>query len=273
MTLLKHPEDRIPVTLFFLFFASDWVVYATATQRWIPVLWFVICMVPKGWVCAWNHHHQHVAMFRQALLNRLLEVGFALQTGVTTNAWTLHHVLGHHVNYLDPVKDESGWMNPAGTPMGLWEYTWKNTLAAYPRAWRVSARYPRHRRLFAAALLWTLGIVVLALVHNPWNAVFVFVLPMAFSLTGTVWVTWFHHANLKTDDPMQASTNTLDPLYNLFTGNLGYHTAHHHRQALHWSKLPALHAELEQRIPESTLLSVGFPFSLFPGLSRRMEGA
>jgi fatty acid desaturase len=263
MTLLRHREDRLPVALFFLFFAADFAVYWTAARWWVPVLWFALTVIPKGWVCAWNHHHQHLSMFRPAVLNRLLELGFALQTGVTTNAWTLHHVLGHHVHYLDPKADESGWMNPDGSAMGLTEYTWKNTLAAYPRIWKVGEKYPKHRRLFVYAAAWTAVVVALLIAHNPYNALFVYVLPMVSLLAGTVWVTWFHHANLHTNDPFHASNNTLDPLYNLVTGNLGYHTAHHQKQALHWSKLPALHAEIAGRIPASNYLAVGIPFSWF----------
>lgn len=271
MTLLRHPEDRIPVTLFFLFFAADAAVYALATRWWVPLVWFAVCLIPKGWVCAWNHHHQHVPMFRHALPNRVLELGFALQTGVISNAWTLHHVLGHHVNYMDPIADESGWMNADGTVMGSFEYMWKNTVAAYPRAWRVGVRHPRHRRLFAWAGVWTATVVIALLVHNPCNALLVYVIPMLVSLFGTVWVTWFHHANLRTDDAMGASHNTLHPLYNLFTGNLGYHTAHHHRQALHWSKLPALHREIEGRIPDGLTLPVGIPFSWFGRFSEPQQ--
>ncbi|VAW71673.1 hypothetical protein MNBD_GAMMA10-1029, partial [hydrothermal vent metagenome] len=44
--------------------------------------------------------------------------------------------------------------------------------------------------------------------------------------------------------------NNLSPLYNLFTGNLGYHTAHHHKQGVHWSRLPELHAQIASRIPD-----------------------
>jgi len=265
MTLLKHPRDRVPVTLFFLFFAADLAVYLTARSWWVPVLWFVVGMIPKGWVCAWNHHHQHVAMFRPAILNRLLELGFALQTGVSTNAWMLHHTLGHHVHYLDQAQDESGWKNPDGTPMGLWEYTWKNTLAAYPRIWKVGAKYPKHRFLFVWMGLVTLAVVAALAAHDPYNALFVYLLPMAVSFVGTVWVTWYHHAGLPTDSDFVACNNVLDRYYNLFTGNLGYHTAHHYRQAAHWSTLPELHAQIADEIPQNTYQPVGIPFAWFGG--------
>lgn len=264
MPLLRYREDRIPIILFGLFFIADLAVYLTATSAWVPVLWFLVGMVPKGWVCAWHHHHQHVNMFKSPLLNRLLEQGFALQTGVTTNAWVLHHNLGHHINYLDQTKDESGWVNPDGSAMTAGEYTWKNTLLAYPRVWQVGSRYPAHRRVFFWGTVATLLLVGALVEHNPYNALFVYVLPMLVSLVGTIWVTFFHHANRSTDNHLVASYNTVDPLYNFFTGNLGYHTAHHYRQAVHWSKLPQLHAELEESIPLETYRPVGFPFNLIP---------
>jgi hypothetical protein len=213
MTLLRHPEDRIPVAFFLLFFAADWTVYCTATNRWVPLVWFALCVVPKLCIGAWSHHHQHLPMFRHSLANRLLELGFALQTGIVSNGWTLHHVLGHHVNYLTPLADELRWMKPDGGTMGPAEYTWRNTIAAYPRAWKVGARYPRHRRLFFAAVGWTLAVVILAVVHNPWNGLFVFVLPMTVSLFLTVRVTWDHHADLDTRNPMEASRNRLNSLH------------------------------------------------------------
>ena len=79
-------------------------------------------MLPKAGVCAFNHHHQHVSTFTSPLPNRLLEFVYALQTGVTSQAWVLHHSLGHHVNYLDQEKDESRWQRKDGTMMGEWEY-------------------------------------------------------------------------------------------------------------------------------------------------------
>ena len=55
--------------------------------------------------------------------------------------------------------------------------------------------------------------------------------------------------------PMALSTgpkparSAVGALYNLRTLNLGYHAAHHARPRLHWSKLPALHAEIARAIP------------------------
>jgi len=263
MTFVRYREDRVPLLCFFTFFAADLAVYWFAQAWWVAVAWYVLCLLPKGWVSAWNHHHQHVNMFKQGWLNRVLELGFGWQTGIVSNAWTLHHVLGHHVNYLEPLQDESGWMRPDGTTMGVFEYTWVNTLGAYPRAFRVGMRYPKHQRLFLAALAWTLAFLSVLVWLKPWNGFWIFVAAPLSSLVGTVFVTWYHHAGRRTDDALHASNNILDPLYNILTGNLGYHTAHHVKQALHWSKLPELHAQLQPGIPAEAFAEAGAPISWF----------
>ncbi|WNG22696.1 fatty acid desaturase [Cystobacter fuscus] len=263
MTLFRYREDRIPVLMFLCVFALDLTVYFLASNWWLPILWFGALIIPKGWICSWNHNHQHLPMFRHALPNRLLEVVFGFQTGITSHAWFLHHVVGHHKNYLDQAKDESRWKRDDGSTMGEVEYSLKTALTAYPRAFQVGLEQPQHRkalRIFVGMA--ALQVVLLGVLfwHDWYNALFVFLLPMAVSLYVTVWATYFHHVGLETDDHNQASYNILHRGYNLMTGNLGYHTAHHSRHGLHWSKLPELHAQLARDIPPHLYRQPGIPF-------------
>lgn len=263
MRLFRHPADRLPVALFLGVFAVDLAVFATATAWWTPILYSALLAIPKGWICAWNHHHQHRSTFRHWLPNRLLELVFGFQTGVTSHTWFLHHVVGHHVNYLDQSKDESAWMRPDGTQMGEVEYSLNVALTAYPRALRVGRKYPRARRTMLRMLALQLALLGGLFALNWWNALWVFAIPMAVSLYLTAWATYFHHCGLDTDDHMEASYNILHPLYNLATGNLGYHTAHHSQHGLHWSELPGLHARIADRIPRTLYREPGIPFVWF----------
>ncbi len=258
--LFRHAEDRIPIALITLLFCFDVWVYATVSSLFWLVSWTAVGAVIKGHVCAWNHHHQHVATFVPTLANRALEIVFALQTGVTSHTWVLHHSVGHHVNYLDQKLDESRWMRADGEKMGELEYSLVVALTAYPRAYAVGRRFPKYRRVFVSMALLTLAIVVGLVWARPIPALFVFVLPMLISLVLTAWATYSHHAGKPTSSHFVACNNIVHRGYNLLTGNLGYHTAHHYRPGVHWSKLPELHARIAHEIPSDSYLSPGFPW-------------
>lgn len=258
--MFRHREDRVPTLLVTLLFTFDVAMFFLVDSPWALALWCVLGIVPKGCVCAWNHHHQHVPVFHATLLNRLLELMYGLQTGATGNAWLLHHSLGHHVTYLDQSSDQSRWLRRDGTKMHIAEYSLAVALTAYPRAWAVGRRYPRHRRTFLLMGLLTLTVVVAALVHRPLPALLVFVLPAVISLIGTAWATYAHHAGKSTDSVFANCNNVTMPLYNLVTGNLGYHAAHHYRSGVHWSKLPELHKEIAHLIDADSYGSPGFPW-------------
>ena len=253
-------RDRLPVALFTLYFAADLAVLRWATSWWLPVLWFGIGIIPKGWICSWNHHHQHLSVFRPAVLNRLLEVMYGFQTGVTSHAWFLHHVVGHHRNYLDQTKDESRWADDSGQQMSQFQYILTTVTTAYTRAFEVGKRHPAQQRIFVAMGLLQVALLTVAFALRPYNAFFVLALPMLVSLSVTVWATYFHHAGLHTDDQHAASYNIMHAGYNLATGNLGYHTAHHMRHGLHWSLLPQYHAEIAEHIAPGLYRQPGIPF-------------
>jgi fatty acid desaturase len=134
--------------------------------------------------------------------------------------------------------------------MGVIGYTINVGITAYPRGYSVGKKYPKQFipfLLFTAITFLAVGFLVW---YKPVAGTFLFVLPMITSLFFTAYVTYDHHTGLDTENEFEASYNNLNPFFNFITGNLGYHTAHHHRQGVHWSKLPALHATIADRIPE-----------------------
>lgn len=248
--MFRHAEDRVPVAVFFAVTTIDLLLYATVENVWALGAYALVMVLPKGTLGAWSHHHQHNPTFRGTPLNRLLELCFAFHTGITTNLWVLHHVLGHHLNYLDQTMDESRWRRRDGTQMGMLEYSLRVACTGYYRGFMVGRRYPKQRQSF---LMWTAVTLVLLAVllwYRPLQGALLFLLPMLYGPLFTAWVTYDHHAGLDTDNPYEASFNITSKWFNVVTGNLGYHTAHHHRQALHWSRLPELHAQIEDRIPK-----------------------
>lgn len=260
--MFKYRADVLPISLIVASFLADVAVFFLAPW-YVALPWAVVGLLPKACICAWNHHHQHVATFRNRYANRALEVVYALQTGALPLAWELHHNAGHHVNYLDQAKDESRWKTRSGRTMGWFEYSVSVWATAYPRIWaKARQAHPSKRQQF---VLWAIivGLVVLAAtMWSPVNALILFVAPMAIGLFVTAWHTYYHHAGLDTDDEYAASWNILHTGYNVLTGNLGYHTAHHVRCTVHWSELPEFHAKIADRIPPTLYRRPCFPFTL-----------
>ena len=257
--LFRYKVDRLPITLFVLYFLFDVVVFALAPW-WIALTVAVVGLLPKACICAWNHHHQHVNTFHQPVLNGFMEVIYAFQSGALPSAWVLHHNVGHHVHYLDQEKDESRWARADGSTMGAHEYSFNVVVTAYPRIWGVAQRYPKHRRRFVFWSAVTLVVLACFMAYNPINALLMFIMPMVVGLYVTAWHTYYHHAGLVSPDHNEASWNITHRWYNILTGNLGLHTAHHTKCHIHWSELPTLHAQLAPTIPKRLYRPPCIPF-------------
>jgi len=249
MNIFRNKEDRWPVAVILVLSVVDFVLYFTVDNMAVLFTYYIVMIIPKGVICAWNHHHQHLLTFRSTALNRGLEFFYALHTGVTTHLWRLHHVLGHHLNFLDQKKDESRWQRKDGSQMGVVEYTLNVALTAYPRGYVVGKRHPKQLRPFLVYMGLTFLFVAVLVSYKPVAGFFLFLLPMVTSLIVTAYVTYEHHTGLDTQNQFEASYNNLNNTFNWLTGNLGYHTAHHYKQGVHWSRLPALHATIADKIP------------------------
>ncbi|MEM7328160.1 MAG: fatty acid desaturase [Pseudomonadota bacterium] len=264
-TVFRFQEDRLPVAIFVALFALDVLVFATVTAWPIVLAWAALSVPAKVCIASWNHHHQHVPFFHSATCNRLIEVIFGLQTGAVSNVWVLHHNLGHHDHYMDQSKDESAWRAPNGRVMSTSEYTWKLAMTGYVCAFQNSANHPAIRRTFVIMTLFHIALLGVLVWLNPCNAAAIFILPMLISFVMTCRHTYDHHAGCSEEDEYAASNNITHRWYNILTGNLGYHTAHHLRPGLHWSKLPAFHARIADKIPPENFRGPGLPMSLLPG--------
>jgi len=248
--VFRYPADRLPVTIILAITCLDFCLYFMVEQVWILAAYWILLIIPKGKIGAWNHHHQHTPTFKKKVLNRGLELCYALHTGVTTNLWLLHHVLGHHLNFLDQTKDESRWQRKSGELMGELEYTLNVAGTAHIRGYNVGKRYPKFQKKFVYYTLLSLMFVILLTWFKPAQGLFLFILPMLCGVLLTSWATYEHHSGLNTENEFEASRNNLNRFYNITTGNLGYHTAHHHKQGVHWSRLPELHEKIKDKIPE-----------------------
>jgi hypothetical protein len=112
MQVFQHKADILPITLFISYFICDFFLYFSTPSLTLLLVYVAISIIVKGFIGAWNHHHQHVLTFSSSFLNRMLEIMYGFQTGIIGYAWVLHHNLGHHMHYQDQTLDESAWKSP-----------------------------------------------------------------------------------------------------------------------------------------------------------------
>jgi len=271
MKIFQHREDRLPVLIFTLYFLVDFVVYLSIDNIYLLIGWFAIGIFPKANICAWNHHHQHYKTFKRSFYNWILEIIYAFHTGITSNMWVLHHNFGHHLNYLDQEKDESRWKNKKGNTFSAFAYTINVTFTSYWRAFVVGKKHQNIQKTYIIMLVLTFSFLVALIFFRPLQALLIFILPMITSLLLTSYATYSHHTDLEVHDHMHASRNIESKWYNKLTGNLGYHTAHHLRFGLHWSKLPQIHKEIRDKIPAECIIPPTYIFRLFDKIDQRLR--
>jgi fatty acid desaturase len=252
--VFRHPIDVVPVTLIGAVFGAQLAIYLGVSTP-LRVLALVTLLFPiQVNFAGMCHNHHHLNTFRLPPLNRVFEVMMFLQLGMLPYVYTLHHNLGHHRHYLDQRIDSNRWRRRDGGTMGSWEFAWTLAVDIYPTACRIGREHPavfrRFRRM--AAVCGALLAVLFAV--DPVNTLLVFVMPLPIALLLQAQATYYQHAGLDSRDPWRASRSATARLYNLRTFNLGYHTAHHLRPALHWSKLPDFHAAIAAEIPRELLV-------------------
>ncbi|MCC6764537.1 MAG: fatty acid desaturase [Deltaproteobacteria bacterium] len=252
--VFRHPIDVVPAALITAVSAAQIAIFLGISAP-LHVLACTALLFPLqvnfAGMC---HNHHHIRTFRQPILNRVFEVMMFFQLGMLPYVYTLHHNLGHHRHYLDQQRDSNRWRRRDGGTMGSWEFAWVLAVNIYPVACRIGRDHPivfrRFRRMAGVCAI----VLACLIIASPVNALLVFALPLPLALVLQAQATHYHHAGLDARDHWHASRSATARLYNLRTFNLGYHTAHHLRPMLHWSKLPAFHATIAHAIPRDLVI-------------------
>jgi fatty acid desaturase len=249
--ILCYPVDAWAVLLVLSILAAQISIYLFVSSPWLALLatvgLFPFCMS----VLAYNHNHMHKRTFGYRPLNRLFEMVIFFQTGSSPFSGTLNHVLGHHATYLQPELDTLNWKRRDGSTMSKHEFALKKALWHYPSCF-VYGRRKQNKSLFVLFLVYLvvcLAILAALVAYRPVPGLIAFVLPIVAMLYTLKMGAYNHHSGLAQDDHYTASRTNTSRFYNWATWNAGYHAAHHFKQALHWSELPAYHATLAPKIP------------------------
>jgi fatty acid desaturase len=260
-------------------FIAAWVVYPSG-----PLLWaWVGALCVNSWLCAVVAHNTvHCPVFTKRWMNRAFQVWVSLSYGYPISEYIPGHNLSHHrytqmredVMRTSKVRFRWNLLNllfffPAVTPSILrGNARFKRLRGAKATAWR-------RQFLLEAVVVWSVKVALLLL---DWRkALVLMVLPHAFANFGIVTINFLWHDGCDAEHPVNHSRNFVGPLLNFLGVNNGYHGIHHMEPGLHWSLLPAAHAErvrpgLHAALEQPSLPRYLFRTFIYPGKRIRFDG-
>lgn len=281
--MLRFKADRRTIAVlcaYAMLAISGWVLNP---PLWLAIPW-VMVTAGVSWLCAVAAHNTvHSPVFKKRTANRLFQVWLSLSYGFPISEYVPGHNLSHHrytqqredVMRTSKVRFGSNLLNfllffffvGPGVAAGNYRYS-----KAMKR------RLPQWNRQLAIemAAVWSTKAMLLML---DWRKAVMFVLiPHFFAVWGITTVNYLQHDGCDEDHPVNHSRNFVGRFFNWVTLNNGYHGMHHLQPGLHWSLLPAAHAErveptIDPRLDEPSLALYMFRAFVYPGKRLRYDGA
>lgn len=220
------------------------------------------------------HLHIHRPFATRRWLNLLLDLAMGATTAMTASNWRIQHRYGHHNGIDRPYRPERAWEMEhfsaaralSYSTRSIWPTFWHPLAESFGKGVLRDVRKPiRYRWAFAEQSL--LVLFVLALLAWQPKLVLAYLLPW-YALVYFIsrYVDYLNHygCNEKSRNIYERANNSLSRLFNWSCNNFGYHTAHHLRPGSHWTELPAIHAEIAHRIPQSKLKAFSWSCLLLP---------
>jgi fatty acid desaturase len=231
-------------------YALGWVAWTRVPFEARYAVPLAALLSTAAWLCAVIAHNAlHHPVFRARRANDLFQIALTCAYGFPVSEYVPGHNLSHHRH----AQKGADLMRTTKTPFVRLNAL--NLLYFFPRVAidvlvqnhryvaAMATKLPAwHRQLvFEAVACWGMRAALLAL---DWRRALAFVvLPHLWALYAITTVNLFQHDGCDEDHPLNHSRNFTGRLFNWLTFNNGFHGAHHAEPTLHWSHLPAAHAQ------------------------------
>jgi beta-carotene hydroxylase len=226
------------------------------SHDWLPVLFPVFVAIGSKYLLTLGGRHMHAPTFRLPALNALFQIALGVATGTSaTGIITVHNLRHHGESQSDRDFVRASLVRFRSNVLNVLLFPFVSIFTIWRCKPNDLLRWRRGRpALFRQALLERAVIALVlggALLADFRGAVWVLLAPWAFAQWALIAVNHLQHQGLDPDSDVRHSRDITGPVANWLLLNNGFHTAHHERPALHWSQLPALHAELAPRMDPS----------------------
>lgn len=225
-----------------------------AQWGWIGVnsfiyTWYLFMSVA---VSVMTHNHNHLPMWQSKTLNTLTDWWLTVFYGFPIFAWIPTHNKNHHrYNNRDGddsityrISERNNFLTLISYPT-ISGYYQQKAIFGYLKDLKENnkQKYWLCISQYAVLFLWIAGAFLL-----DWQKALLFIIiPQQVSLFSVLIFNYVQHVHANEESEWNHSRNFTGFL-NFLLFNNGFHTIHHHKAGLHWSKVPEAHAEIEQNI-------------------------
>lgn len=212
------------------------------------------------------HFSSHRKLFKNAVLDGLLNWVYSPFFGIPCGVYKLHHVVMHHI------ENNHEWDASSTEPFqrdSLCHFFiyWFRFLFCIP--WDL-LRYCTAKRpwiqstsVVCSILLWVSTIFLLSKV-NALATMWVLIVPYFVAMSAMSFGNWSQHCFVNPQERHSnyaLTYNCIDTPVNQTTFNDGYHIVHHLNARLHWSEIPAyFHKNLEKHLQGGAIVFRGVHF-------------
>ncbi len=257
---LRNPADRR--TVLWVGITAALVAFAYTRPELAPWLSVVCCYfaLSCGIIA---HNHNHCPTFKSRKANFWFSNVISIFYGYPTFAWVPTHNLNHHKYTNAPGDNTATWRftNRHNIWMALSYFFFSSAWQSPAISGYIKQAKANNRTLYKQILIqytvWAgahigmlaLGIGLYGVAQGMMLWALVLGLPAFFSLWTIMLFNYDQHAHTDSASKYAHSRSFLSPTLNFLLFNNGFHYVHHEHPGTHWTKLPALHAEVAHLIP------------------------
>ncbi len=244
-SLLRDPADRRQVGLVLAYNALLALMFTLPAMRTLP------CLVAACLLSFINaiviHNCLHQGIFHSSRLNSAWRMLLSFGALYPASANIASHNLVHHQFDDDGQPDwaDSGWVRFKWDLLNILHFpnvAGPNTFEGVSR-WAKQVGKDEFRKQYVREQVFAFGLTGVLLALDFWTALFFVVVPQLWGARGILRINIIQHDGCDIESEWNHSRNFVGRFLNWWICNNGYHTIHHNRAAIHWSKLPEWHAK------------------------------
>lgn len=251
------------------------LIYMAITTALLIVQWnlkslnpylYVWCLFMAVTVAVMSHNHNHLPMWKNNTLNILTGWWLTCFYGFPVWAWVPTHNKNHHrLNNKDGDYTITYRLSEANNLITLLTYP---AISAYYQQFvlrdylrEVKVKSPKQYYHCIAQIVVLLLFVAIGFIINWKKAILYIILPQQMSGFSVLIFNYVQHVHADEESEMDHSRNFVGML-NFFLLNNGYHTVHHEKAGIHWSKTPEEHKKIAHMI-DPVLIEKSFWWYIF----------